>query len=121
MDEIKPVTKLIHTIDDCVEYFETSEKYKNLTINLQEFKINVESCYEKIKTIENFAIEYDFDDETPASGYRSFVDIFRSAIKKSSNLCQRMSKGRLKILFRADYYAEYESPLEKCDKTSHSK
>lgn len=109
--ELKPVTKLIYTIDNSVEEFDKSEKYRNLAVNLQEFKINVENCYEQVKVIENFSIEYDFDNETPASGYRSFVDIFTSAIKKSLNLCQRMSKGRMKILFRADYYAKYQSPL----------
>jgi hypothetical protein len=108
--ELKPVAKLIHTVDDCVDYFSKCEKYKNLTTNLHDFKINAEICFEKVKIIENFAGEYDFDRDTPASGYRSFIDIFKSAIKKSLNLCQRMSKGRVKILFRADYYAKYESP-----------
>lgn len=106
--ELKPVAKLIHIAEDCVEYFDKYEKYKDLTINLRQFKNNLEKCYEKVKTIENFAGEYDFDRDTPASGYRSFIDIFTSAIKKSLNLCQRMSKSRLKILFRADYYAKYE-------------
>lgn len=105
--ELKPVAKLIHTVDNCVEYFDKCEKYKDLTMNLQKFKTNVDNCYEKVKIIESFANDYDFDSDTPASGFRSFIDIFTSAIKKSLNLCQRVSKARLKILFRADYYAKY--------------
>lgn len=108
---MEPVSKLIHTIDSCIQYFEKCDKYKELNDSLDSFKFNVENCCEKVKIIESFASEYDYDENTPANGYRSFVSIFTSAIKKSLNICQQMSKIRMKILFRANYYAEYEVPL----------
>ena len=106
--DTKPVSKLIHTIDSCMQYFEKCEKYKELCDKLDSFKSNVDNCYEKVKIIESFASEYDFDENTPSNGYRSFVSIFASAIKKSLNLCHQMSKSRMKILFRANYYAKYK-------------
>lgn len=102
------VDKLIFNVNNCSEFFNKSEKYKNLNDNLSDFKVNLLNCSEKIKTIENFAHEYDFDYDTPSNGYRSFVDIFLSATKKSFNLFQRLLKSREKILFRADFYTEYE-------------
>lgn len=105
--KIDSVTLLAQAIINSVEHFDKTQKFTELAKKLQDLKKSLEKCDEKIVEIESFAGDYDFDHDTPGNGYRSFVDVFNSAIKKTLKLCEQLITNRGKILFRADYYAKY--------------
>lgn len=105
--ELKPAALLIQVIDKNFDYFYEAKKFNALKFKLKKLKKSLENCDAQIVQIESFASDYDFDHETPGNGYRSYVDVYNSAIKKSLKLCEQLITSREKILFRADYYAKY--------------
>lgn len=109
--KVKPFDLLIQAIDENFEHFYEAKKFNALKFKLKKLKKSLENCDEKIVEIESFASDYDFDHETPGNGYRSYVDVYNSAIKKSLKLCEQLITSREKILFRADYYAKYNVQL----------
>lgn len=56
------------------------------------------------KSIEDFAGIYDFDEETPGNGYRSFVHIFNSAVIHTEKICKYVTVNRGNLLFRKSAY-----------------
>lgn len=57
-----------------------------------------------VKEIEGFAADYDFDKMSPGNGYRSFVDVYDSAVNYTMNLCVRIKESRESIFFRKTFY-----------------
>lgn len=57
-----------------------------------------------VKNIEDFAPDYDFDKLTPGNGYRSFIDVYDSAIKRTVKLCIRVEEKRESFFFRKTFY-----------------
>lgn len=106
--EVKSSTLLIQAIDNSIEFFDVHTKCHVLKTNLQNLKTNVENCEKIVVEIESFASDYDFDNETPGNGYRSFIDVFKSAVKKTTKICNQLIKNREKILFREIYYTKYD-------------
>lgn len=105
----KSVESLMTIIDKSMDYSDDSnDKRSRLKTELKNLKTIIENCFEKVKTIESFAPEYDIDDDTPANGYRSFTDIFGSTIGQISCVCLKINSNRESFLFRADYYAKYK-------------
>lgn len=100
------VDEIIQSINNNIEYFDKINKNQKLLSVLSELRNSVENCSILVEEIENFAPEYDFDEVTSGNGYRSFVNIFGSAIKKTSKVCRRLISNREQILFRADNYAK---------------
>lgn len=100
------VEELMRSIDNNIEYFDKVNKNERLASILFELKHSVETCALSVEEIEKFAPEYDFDERTSGNGYRSFVNIFESAVRKTSKVCRRLISNRRKILFRVDNYAE---------------
>jgi hypothetical protein len=107
------VIDLINCVDNNIEYFDKSDKNSQTKIksSLLSFKSSLENCSRFIEEIKSFAGEYDFDEETRGNGFWSFVDIFESAVKKTTKINKELITNREKILFRADSYAKYESPM----------
>lgn len=101
-----PSENLIKTIDNNIEFF--VKENKSLSANLNQFKIVVEKCAKAVDEIGTFAKNYDFDEQTAGNGYRSFLDISSSAVKKSAKVCSQLIRARRSIFFRADNYAKYK-------------
>jgi hypothetical protein len=113
MDELQTVNleavkALFMSIDGSVRYFSENKKRQKLKTQLEKLKTNLEICCGKIQEIQSFASEYDIDADTPANGYRSFVDIFASVITETSNICHKINTKKQNFFFRADHFAEYE-------------
>lgn len=100
------VDELMRSIDNNIEHFEKINKHEKLKSILLELKYSVEKCALTVAEIENFAPEYDFDEDTSGNGYRSFVNMFDSAVRKSAKVCRKLITKRGKILFRADNYVK---------------
>lgn len=105
--DIDLATLLVQSIDNNIEHFDKNSKFINLNSKLKDLRKNIESCNKKILEIEAFASDYDFDESSPGNGHRSFVDIFHSAVEKTSSICKQLITNRSKILFRAGYYTKY--------------
>lgn len=74
------VQELKEICGDNIEYFDVNS-YENLvTLHREIFEVlfKLES---HVKKIEKFAPEYDFDENTPENGYRSFVRVFYKAVQ----------------------------------------
>lgn len=97
---------LIDLIDNNVDFFDKTNK--TLKSNLLQLKNAFEKCSRTVEEIETFASEYDFDEKTPGNGYRSFLDITGSAVKKSAKVCSQLIRARESIFFRPDNYAKYK-------------
>lgn len=61
---------------------------------LESLSSTIESCKGKVKVIEKIAPRFDFNDQTPGNGLRSFVDTFECAINKIIELCMKIKKSK---------------------------
>lgn len=100
--------QLIALIENNIEHFDKTKRSENLSTKLHEFQESVLKCSTLINQINAFASDYDFDEETPGNGYRSFVDIFDSAVNETIKICSVLIRNREKLLFRPDNYAKYK-------------
>lgn len=98
--------KLMQAIDNNIAYFD--KRNKSLSHKLSQLNVATEKCVKAAADIETFSSIYDFDDRTPANGYRSFLSIVGSAIKKSDNLLEQLINARETFFFRADNYSKYK-------------
>ena len=57
-----------------------------------------------VKEIEGFAADYDFDKMSPGNGYRSFVDVYDSAVKHTMTHCVHIKESRDSIFFQKTFY-----------------
>lgn len=105
----KPVTELIQSIDNSVRYFYNDNKAYKLIENLKRLKVSVENSSKSIEEIEKFVHDYDFDEETPANGYRSFIDVFNSAVQRAIKIGRKLITAREKTFFRVESYSKYDS------------
>ena len=104
MEAASSYNLLVRIIDDNINCFETVIKYENIVAQLRKLKICVEDSFEKIEKIESFASEYDFDEYTPANGYRSFVEVWTTAVKKSTKVCGNLRRTQNSIFLWENYY-----------------
>lgn len=98
--------ELIALIDDNAEFFAKSKRHKNVSVNLAALKIAVNKASAPIDEISQFAAEYDFDQNCPGNGYRSFCNIYDAAVNGAIKICNRLIRRREKILFSADNCAK---------------
>jgi hormone-sensitive lipase len=84
------------------EYFNKDKSENGIKFHLSSSKIAVllEKYSPLVKEIQSFAGDYDFDENTPGNGYRSFLFIFNAAIKYTENACKYIVENRGKFLFR---------------------
>lgn len=57
-----------------------------------------------LKEIESFASEYDLDEKTPGNGYRSFLQVFNSAVVYTEKFCIEVKEKKEKFFFRRVLY-----------------
>lgn len=98
--------ELITLIDENAEFFSKSKRHKDVSVKLAALKIAVNKASMPIEEINLFSAEYDFDQNCPGNGYRSFGYIYDAAINGAINICNRLIRGREKIFFSADKCAK---------------
>lgn len=57
-----------------------------------------------VEQISTFASEYDFDEHTPANGYRSFVKTIQACINHCLKVSKYIAQNRSYLLFRKNMY-----------------
>lgn len=107
LSEMKNFFELI--IENCEYFKKRGEKFKDLAVILSELNKSVEEIFPKVEKVSLIAIEYDFDSETPANGFHSFVDFFTSAIKEIHAICFKLKTSRSnKIFFSKVSFQRYK-------------
>lgn len=96
-----------------LEYYKKDKSFAGSKIhsNFEKFKKLLESSIPVIKEIESFSHLYDYDENTPGNGYRSFVYIFECALKYSKKIFDYITEHRASLLFRKNLYLKYVSVL----------
>lgn len=67
---------------------------------------NIENIWPIILRIRSVASDYDFDENTPANGYRSFLKIFYSAVNYGIQLNKNVCLKRDSVLFRKAFFTK---------------
>lgn len=84
------------------EYFErdSSENGQRLYISFLAMNDSVDLLWPKIANIEQRISEFDFDEETPGNGYRSYLHVVNLAIDLAVDLNRKVLLRRDSVLFR---------------------
>lgn len=89
-----------------VEYFtshqdENSVRIKAALLAILEHLDQLQPLYREIAKV---APHFDFDEETPGNGYRSFLLLIDRCIMHSGQICRKMYYQKDSMLFRKSYY-----------------
>ncbi|CAG9797696.1 unnamed protein product [Chironomus riparius] len=105
-EKYKIVNELITMCMNNIEHYTTDKSFAGtrLCFNFEKLKDYLDKSVPVIKEIEEFAPYYDYDENTPGNGYRSFVFIFECALKYSMKTCQYITENRASLLFRKNLY-----------------
>lgn len=99
---------LFKDLDNNIEHFDNASKnQQKIKFSLSHLKIAIVKCKKSRKEIRSFAFEYDFDEDSPANGYRSFLTISKLAVREALKVCKRLRNSRENLLFRADKFATF--------------
>ncbi|KAJ8966873.1 hypothetical protein NQ314_003267 [Rhamnusium bicolor] len=84
------------------EYFskDSSENGQRLYISFLAMSDAVDSMWPKMLNIEKCASDFDFDEETPGNGYRSYLNVINLAIQLAIDLNNKVLLKRDSVLFR---------------------
>ena len=102
--------------DELVEHCQCNVKYferDNTTMAGKQFFDAFRSILQHIEIIRQnvmeicrFSHEYDFDEMTPANGYRSFVKVIYEYIKHTVKVSEYIAENRGNLLFRRQAYVK---------------
>ncbi|XP_005185270.2 hormone-sensitive lipase [Musca domestica] len=59
-----------------------------------------------VRQVQSFASTYDFDENTPGNGYRSFISVVDSCIEYGLGICKNLSVARSTMFFRKKTYVK---------------
>lgn len=101
-------SELVQVAHDNLEYFKKA-KFKNRTYHefcklFESLIKTVAKIHLLINNIKSFAPDYDLDKMSPGNGYRSFIDVYESAVDRTLKLCFRVKESRESIFFRKTHY-----------------
>lgn len=99
--------ELIHISLDNQKFFQSSKNSVKFVKVLQTTTETLAKLEPLVDEIQSFAGSYDFDKQTPGNGYRSFLFLVDTAVKKTLNVSKRIEQKRESFFF-------YKSFYEKC-------
>lgn len=77
---------------------------KKLCAALETLHNEVVNIYPVVEEIREVAPHYDFNQNTPGNGYRSFVTVVDAFILFGDKICQQISKNKTSYFFRKSTY-----------------
>lgn len=102
--------KLIQYCRSNVQYFEchsgsvTNQRFLDAFRSIVQ---HIEITRKNVVEVSGFAHKYDFDELTPASGYRSILKVIHEYIKHTEKVCKHIAENRGNFLFRKRAYMKY--------------
>lgn len=94
------ISELINVVNDNLEFFKNDKSGQIFCESFRSLLEIVTQIIPIIENIESFASEYDFDEKTPGNGYRSFVYLVESAVRRVLKICEHVRNKRENIFFR---------------------
>lgn len=97
---------LVDICQNNVKYFECddSETGQRFLCAFQGIIDHIAISRQFVAKIIKFVHEYDFDENTPANGYRSFVKAVQACINHTVKVCKYIAQNRSYLLFRKNMY-----------------
>lgn len=91
-----------------IDYFATDESTNGLKLHGAFLGIidQLEEARPLIGVIESFYKDFDYDENTPGNGYRSFIKVFDAAINHTSKIVKHVTENRASLLFRKNNYTK---------------
>lgn len=101
-------TQLIELCENNAKIFQndTTENGQRLYLSLLSIKDNILNNLPVYNRLENVVQRYDFDENTPGNGYRSFLNIYNVVIDNTIQLNKRISSKCGSVLFRKAFYTK---------------
>lgn len=79
---------------------DSTENGQRLYISFMAIIDAIDGLYPRLIEIEKRVKEFDFDEDTPGNGYRSYISVFQLALKYAIDLNQKIMWRRSSLLFR---------------------
>lgn len=95
--------ELVELIDNNCEFYKTRDQ--NIVRILQSLHKTVNESLDKVERIAKIAPRFDYNEETPANGLRSFVVTYDAALKRSRDECLKLKNSRMKLFFSSSKFA----------------
>lgn len=94
--------ELLELALDNLEFFRffKAKNDQNFCQIFQSLIETVQKIVPVISIIEGFAVNYDFDEKTPGNGYRSFISVCQSAVRRVKKVCELIKQKRESVFFQ---------------------
>lgn len=99
--------KLIRLSLDNQKFFQSSKngvKFVEASNTIIKTLVKLEPLVDEVRS---FAGNYDFDKQTPGNGYRSFVFLVDTAVKKTWNVSKKIHHKRKNFFFCKKFYEKF--------------
>ena len=107
-DQFALFDTLLELCNNNIEYFRNDESESGLRIHGAFVGLcdHIRVAKPLTEEVDSFAAEYDLDEATPGNGFRSFVYVVHSCIKRTVRLAKDIISSRTTILFRKSTYVK---------------
>lgn len=97
---------VLHMIENNTAHFKNddSEYGQRLHSGFVVLKENMDKVVSLSDQVKQEVHHYDFDENTPGNGFRSFANIVQQAILCVFDLCKQICTGRDSLLFRKGHF-----------------
>lgn len=108
-EQLEPKEFLKQLCSENAEYFvkDSSENGQRLYISLLAIKESLDQSWPTVTHIREIAPKYDFDENTPGNGFRSFIGIYDAAITYAIELNKRVDGKKDSVLFQKSLLTKY--------------
>lgn len=91
-----------------IDYYAKDESTNGLKLHAAFLGIidQLEEARPLLDTIQLFCKDFDYDENTPGNGYRSFIKVFDAAINHTSKIVKHVTENRASLLFRKNNYTK---------------
>lgn len=91
-----------------IDFFKTDESTNGVKLyeSFSGIIDHLEEAKPLVQQIELFFNIYDYSEETPGNGYRSFIKLFDCAINHTSKIVKYVTQTRSSLLFRKNNYTK---------------
>lgn len=86
---------------------DNTENGQRLYLAFLSIRDNIDDIWPAVLRLRSVMAEYDFDENTPANGYRSFQNVVDSAILHGIKLNREIKLKNGSVLFRKSTFAKY--------------
>lgn len=85
---------------------DSSENGQRLYVSLLSIRDTIEQIWPTVTHVREIAFKYDFDENTPGNGFRSFVGIFDSAVNYAIELNNKVVSKKDGLIFMKNFVAK---------------